>query len=377
MKRTPFYEKHIALGGKMVEFAGYEMPVQYPKGIIAEHKAVREGAGGVFDVSHMGEFFVSGPDALRYLQTLTANDVAALVPGQAQYSCLPNERGGLIDDLIVYLLQPGSYMIVVNGATMEKDWAWFQKQAAGGTMGAPFDITLTNYSEETALLAIQGKGVLDILQTLTDVDLKPIEYYHFTTGKFAGVDMIISRTGYTGEPGFELYMPSDIPTASMVWDKIFEAGKSAGLEPIGLGARDTLRLEMGYCLYGNDITDDTNPLEAGLGWITKLNKTPECLAFPRLREIKEKGLTRKLVGLITDEKGAIMRHGHKIVDESGNQIGEVTSGNISPMLNKAIAMGYVPTALSKEGTEIIVEIRPGKVVKAKVQKPPFVKTGIK
>ncbi len=355
----------------MVEFGGFEMPVQYPKGIIAEHKAVRQGAGGVFDVSHMGEFFASGPDALKYLQTITANDVSTLVPGQAQYSCLPNESGTLIDDLIVYLLSTDSYMIVVNGATMEKDWAWFQKQAAG------FDMNLTNKSDETALLAIQGKGALDILQTLTDVDLKSIEYYHFKTGKFAGVDMIISRTGYTGEPGFELYMPSDIPTTSMVWDRIFEAGKPAGLEPIGLGARDTLRLEMGYCLYGNDIDDTTNPLEAGLGWITKLNKSPECLAFPALRAIKEKGLTRKLVGFSTDEKGAIMRHGNKIVDGSGNQIGVVTSGNISPMLNKAIALGYVPTALSKDGTEIQVELRPGRVVKATVQKPPFVKPEVK
>ena len=355
----------------MVEFGGFEMPVQYPKGIIAEHKAVRQGAGGVFDVSHMGEFFCSGPDALRYLQTITANDVSALVPGQAQYSCLPNERGTLIDDLIVYLLQPGSYMIVVNGATMEKDWAWFQKQAAG------FDINLTNKSDETALLAIQGKGALDILQTLTDVDLKTIEYYHFKSGKFAGVDMIISRTGYTGEPGFEIYMPSDAKTTSDVWDKIFAAGKSVGLEAIGLGARDTLRLEMGYCLYGNDIDDTTNPLEAGLGWITKLNKATECLAFPALREIKERGLTRKLVGFTTDEKGAIMRHGHKIVDEAGNQIGEVTSGNVSPMLNKPIALGYVPVALSKDGTEIFIETRPGKRVKAIVQKPPFVKPEVK
>jgi len=319
----------------------------------------------------MGEFFVSGPDALRYLQRVTANDVSALVPGQAQYSCLPNEKGTLIDDLIVYLLQPGSYMIVVNGATMEKDWAWFQKQAAG------FDINLTNYSDETALLAIQGKGALDILQTLTDVDLKSIEYYHFTTGKFARVDMIISRTGYTGEPGFEIYFPSEEKIANEVWDKIFAAGKSAGLEPIGLGARDTLRLEMGYCLYGNDIDETTNPLEAGLGWITKLNKSPECLAFPALREIKERGLTRKLVGFSTDEKGGIMRHGHKIVDENGYEVGIVTSGNVSPMLNKPIAMGYVPTALSKDGTEIFVETRPGKRVKAIVQKPPFVKPEVK
>jgi aminomethyltransferase len=371
LKRTPFYQQHLALGGKMVEFAGYEMPVQYPKGIIAEHKAVREGAGGVFDVSHMGEFDVRGPDALRFLQTITSNDVAALVPGQAQYSCLPNDRAGIVDDLIVYYLEPDHYNIVVNASTTEKDWAHFSKWAKN------FDVQLKNFSDETALLAIQGKAAKDILQTLTKVDLGAIEYYHFTGGELAGVYMLISRTGYTGEPGFEIMFPHE-GHAEHVWDAVFAAGqKFGGLEPIGLGARDTLRLEMGYCLYGNDITDETNPLEAGLGWITKLNKTPECHAFPRLRDIKEKGLTRKLVGFITDEKGAIMRHGHKIVDEKGNTIGDVTSGNISPMLGKSIAMGYVPTALSKEGTEILVETRPGKHVKATIKKPPFVTPGVK
>ena len=355
----------------MVEFAGFEMPVQYTKGIIAEHKVVREGSGGVFDVSHMGEFDVRGPQALEFLQTITVNDVSALLPGRAQYSCLPNERGGIIDDLIVYMLGANHYMIVVNGATMEKDWAWFTKQSSA------FNVTLRNDSDATALLAIQGKGVPDMLQQLTDTDLKTIEYYHFAHGTFAGVDMIISRTGYTGEPGFELYFPSDPKIASGVWDSLFEAGRSIGLEPIGLGARDTLRLEMGYCLYGNDITEETNPLEAGLGWITKLNKPIDCLAFPTLREIKEKGLTRKLVGFLTDEKGAIMRHGHKILDENGYEVGEVTSGNISPILNKSIALGYVPPKLSKDGTEIFVEVRPGKRVKATVQKPPFVKPEVK
>lgn len=355
----------------MVEFAGYEMPVQYPKGIIAEHKAVREGPGGVFDVSHMGEFDVLGPDALKFLQTITSNDVAALMPGQAQYSCLPNEHAGIVDDLIVYYLEPDHYNIVVNASTMEKDWAWFTKWSKG------FDVQLRNFSDETALLAVQGKAAKDILQTLTKVDLGKIEYYHFTGGEMAGVYMLISRTGYTGEPGFEIMFPHE-GNASRVWDAVFEAGKKfGGLEPIGLGARDTLRLEMGYCLYGNDITDDTNPLEAGLAWITKLSKTPECQAFPTLRQIKEKGLTRKLVGLVAEEKGAIMRHGHKIVDANGSQIGEITSGNISPMLNKAIAMGYVPTALAKDGSEVLVEIRPGKRAKATVQKPPFVKPEVK
>jgi aminomethyltransferase len=371
VKRTPFYQKHVELGAKMVEFAGYEMPVQYPKGIIAEHKAVREGVGGVFDVSHMGEFDVRGPQALEFLQTITTNDVAALVPGRAQYSCLPNERGGIIDDLIVYLLEPEHYNIVVNGATREKDWAWFTKQAA------PFDVKLKDFSEETALLAVQGKGAQAVLQTLTKVDLGSIEYYHFTSGTLAGVFMMISRTGYTGEPGFELMFPHE-GNASNIWDAIFEASQRfGGLQPIGLGARDTLRLEMGYCLYGNDINDETNPLEAGLGWITKLNKATPCLAFPAIREAKEKGLTRKLVGFSTEEKGAIMRHGHKIVDENGYEIGEVTSGNLSPMLNKSIAMGYVPTALSKDGSDIFVEVRPGRRVKATVQKPPFVKPEVK
>jgi len=371
LKRTPFYEHHIALGGKMVEFAGYEMPVQYPKGIIFEHKAVREGPGGVFDVSHMGEFEVRGPDALRFLQTITSNDVAALVPGQAQYSCLPNERAGIVDDLIVYFVAPEHYIIVVNASTMEKDWAWFSKWAKG------FDVKLRNFSDETALLAVQGKKAKEILQTLTSVDLDKIEYYHFANGELAGVPMMISRTGYTGEPGFEIMFPH-AGNADNVWNAVFDAGKKfGGLEPIGLGARDTLRLEMGYCLYGNDITDDTNPLEAGLAWITKLNKTPECQAFPTLREIKEKGLTRKLVGLVTEEKGAIMRHGHKIVDNEGRNIGEITSGNLSPMLGKAIALGYVPVAQSKEGSEVLVEVRPGKRAKAVVTKPPFVKPGVR
>lgn len=356
----------------MVEFAGFEMPIQYSKGIIAEHKAVREGAGGVFDVCHMGEFDAAGPGALDFLQTLVSNDVSVLVPGQAQYSCLPNERGGIIDDLIVYYIEPNHYMIIVNGATMEKDWAWFTKWAP------KFDVKLTNFTEETALLAIQGKGAEAVLQKLTSVDLKSIEYYHFTRGKLAGIDMGISRTGYTGEPGFEIWFPHE-GNAEKVWNAIFDTSKSIGqpLEPIGLGARDTLRLEMGYCLYGNDIDDETNPLEAGLGWITKLNKKPECHAFPVILEMKERGLKRKLVGMKTDEKGAIMRHGHKIVDENGYHVGDITSGNLSPMLGQGIALGYVPTALSKDGSEVFVEVRPGKRVRAVVQKPPFVKPEVR
>jgi len=268
VKRTPFYSKHVELGGKIVEFGGFEMPVQYPKGIIAEHKAVREGTGGVFDVSHMGEFDLTGPDAQKFLQWTTVNDVSTLVPGKAQYSCLPRPNGGIIDDLIIYMLEQDHYMIVVNASTTDKDWEWFSEQSK------KFNVKLRNDSDKTALLAIQGKKAIEILQKLTDVDLSKIEYYHFTRGKLAGEEMIISRTGYTGEPGIEIYFTSEPAKAEKVWDKIFEAGKSYGLEPIGLGARDTLRLEMGYCLYGNDISDDTNPLEAGLGWITKLRLTP-------------------------------------------------------------------------------------------------------
>jgi aminomethyltransferase len=369
VKRTPFYQKHIDLGAKMVEFGGFEMPVQYPTGIIAEHKAVREGAGGVFDVSHMGEFDLHGPDSLTFLQTITANDVSTLVPGKAQYSCLPNTQGGIIDDLIVYMLAPDHYMIVVNASTADKDWAWFSEQAK------KFNVALRNDSDKTALLAIQGKKAIDILQKLTPVNLSEIEYYHFAKGEFAGVPCIISRTGYTGEPGFEIYMPSD-DRAAMIWDKIFEEGRQYGLIAIGLGARDTLRLEMGYCLYGNDIDDNTNPLEAGLGWITKLKKQPPCHAFPAIEKAKANGLKRKLIGFVTDEKGAIMRHGHKIF-ANDTQVGEITSGNLSPMLNKAIALGYIPTELATPGQVVQVEVRPGKRVSATVTKPPFVQPGVK
>jgi aminomethyltransferase len=371
VKRTPFYNKHVALGGKIVEFGGYEMPVQYPKGIIAEHKAVREGAGGVFDVSHMGEFDLAGPDALKFLQWTTVNDVSTLVPGKAQYSCLPRPDGGIIDDLIIYMLAEGHYMIVVNASTTEKDWAWFSEQAKN------FKVVLRNDSDKTALLAIQGKKAIEILQTLTDIDLSAIEYYHFIRGTLAGEEMIISRTGYTGEPGIEIYFTSDVARAEKVWDKIFEAGKSYGLEAIGLGARDTLRLEMGYCLYGNDISDETNPLEAGLAWITKLNKLEPCLAFETLKAKKAAGLTRKLSGFLIEERGAIGRHGNMIYDAAGSEIGEVTSGNISPMLSKAIGLCYVPLAFAVEGAEVQIETRPGKRIKAVITKPPFIKPEVK
>ncbi|MBS1902414.1 MAG: glycine cleavage system aminomethyltransferase GcvT [Bacteroidetes bacterium] len=366
MKRTPFYEKHVALGAKMVEFGGFEMPVQYPKGIIAEHKIVREGGVGVFDVSHMGEFFVSGPDALAFLQYITVNDVSTLAPGKAQYSALPLPSGGIIDDLIVYMIEPNKYMCVVNASTTEKDWAHFSEQSKR------FDVTLVNMSDETALLAIQGAKSIETMQKLTDVKLLDIPYYNYAVGKIAGVDAIISRTGYTGELGIEIYIPAEHGVANKVWDAIFDAGKEFGIEPIGLGARDTLRLEQGYCLYGNDIDETTTPLEAGLGWITKLNKATPCLAADALKAQKEAGVKRKLVGFVIDEKGAIGRHGHPIVNEAGEKIGEVTSGNLSPMNGKAIGLGYVPTECSKEGTEITIEVRAGKRAKALLTKPPFV-----
>lgn len=350
----------------MVEFGGFEMPVQYPKGIIAEHKVVREGGVGVFDVSHMGEFDVTGPDALAFLQHITVNDVSTLAPGKAQYSALPLPNGCIIDDLIVYMLEPDHYMCVVNASTTEKDLAHFSEQAK------KFNVTLRNDSDKTALLAIQGAKSIDTMQKLTDVKLLDIPYYNYAKGKIAGVDMIISRTGYTGELGIEIYFPAEQPTATKVWDAIFEAGKEFGIEPIGLGARDTLRLEQGYCLYGNDIDETTTPLEAGLGWITKLNKAIPCLATDALKAQKEAGIKRKLVGFVIDEKGAIARHGHPIINDAGEKIGEVTSGNLSPMNGKAIGLGYVPTELSKEGTEILIEVRAGKRAKGVVTKPPFV-----
>jgi aminomethyltransferase len=366
LKRTSFYDKHTSLGAKLVEFGGYEMPVQYPSGIIAEHKIVREGGVGVFDVSHMGEFDVSGPDALSFLQYITVNDVAALSPGKAQYSAMPLPNGGIIDDLLIYMLAENHYMAVVNAGTMPKDWAHFSEHAK------KYNVKLRNDSDATSLLAIQGGKSLTTMQKLTDVKLGEIPYYHFAQGKIAGVDMIISRTGYTGETGIEIYFTSEHATASKVWDAIFDAGKEFGIAPIGLGARDTLRLEMGYCLYGNDIDETTTPLEAGLGWITKLNKTLPCLAVKALKAEKEAGVIRKLSGFILEEKGAIARHGHSITDSSGEKIGDVTSGNISPMTGKAIGLGYVPTEMSKEGTDITVETRPGKRVAAKIVKPPFV-----
>ncbi len=314
----------------------------------------------------MGEFDVAGPDALAFLQHITVNDVSTLAPGKAQYSALPLPDGGIIDDLIVYMLESDHYMCVVNASTTEKDWAHFSEQAKN------YSVTLRNDSDKTSLLAIQGARSIATLEKLTDVKLLEIPYYNYVRGKLAGVDMILSRTGYTGELGIEIYFPADHATATGVWDAIFEAGKEFGIEPIGLGARDTLRLEQGYCLYGNDIDETTTPLEAGLAWITKLNKAIPCLAVDALKAQKEAGVKRKLVGFTIDEKGAIARHGHPIVNGSGEKIGVVTSGNLSPMTGKAIGLGYVPSDMTKEGTEIHIEVRTGKRAKAVIAKPPFV-----
>jgi aminomethyltransferase len=357
MKNTALTSKHIALGAKMVPFAGYNMPVQYA-GINAEHDTVRK-AVGVFDVSHMGEFILKGDKALDLIQKVTSNDAAKLHDGKVQYSCLPNEDGGIVDDLLVYRIDDKTYMLVVNASNIEKDWNWIAKY---NDMG----VDMKDISDRTTLLAIQGPKAAEALQNLTDVDLGSMEYYTFKKGKFAGIDnVVISATGYTGAGGFEIYFDND--HADEIWDAVFKAGEPFGIKPIGLGARDTLRLEMGFCLYGNDIDDTTSPLEAGLGWITKFNK--EFTNSAALKQQKEAGVGRKLVGIEMIDRG-IPRHDYEITDEDGNVIGKVTSGTQSPSLQKPIGMGYVKTEFAKEGTEIFVKIRDNQI-KAKVAKPPF------
>lgn len=358
MKRTNFYEIHKNLGGKIVPFAGFEMPVQYPKGILHEHNVVRSGVG-VFDVSHMGEFEVRGENALAFIQKLTVNDASKLTEGKAQYSAMCYENGGIVDDLLVY--HCGSYyMLVVNGANVDKDFAWASEVAKGFK-----NLELINVSDDINLLAIQGPKALDTLQKLTDVPLADIPYYSFTFGKFAGEDMIISRTGYTGEIGCEIYFRGGVDVATRVWNAIFEAGAEFGIEPIGLGARDTLRLEKGYCLYGNDIDNTTHPLEAGLGWITKLAKG-DFNGKPVMEAAKAAGLNRKLVGFKMNVDKFIPRQHYKL-RAGGQEIGEVTSGNISPILNIGIGMGYVTTENAAPGTPITVFARntefPAEVVK--------------
>lgn len=360
MKNTPLVQKHEALGAKMAEFAGYNMPISYA-GIKVEHQTVRE-AVGVFDVSHMGEFMVKGEGALELIQKVTSNDASKLSIGDAQYSCFPNGKGGIVDDLLVYRLGEKEYMLVVNASNIDKDWNWINEHNTFGAM-------LSNVSDDFALLAVQGPKAAEALQSLTDVDLSAVKYYTFKQGKFAGLDnIILSATGYTGSGGFELYIPND--AAEAVWEAVFEAGKDYGIAPIGLGARDTLRLEMGYCLYGNDIDDTTSPLEAGLGWITKLKKG-DFIDSDLLKQQKSEGTTRRLVGFEMIDRG-IPRHDYIIEDAEGNEIGKVTSGTQSPSLGKAIGLGYVNTPFTKAGTEIYIAIRKKKI-KAAVVKLPFYK----
>lgn len=359
MKNTALTEVHIKEGAKMVPFAGYNMPVQY-SGINAEHETVRTGVG-VFDVSHMGEFIIKGDHALDLIQQVTSNDASKLYDGKVQYSCLPNLDGGIVDDLLVYRIDEKTYMLVVNASNIEKDWEWISKF---NIMGAE----MKNISDRTSLLAIQGPKAAAALQSLTEIDLASMEYYTFKKGTFAGIDnVLVSATGYTGAGGFEIYF--DNANAEQIWNAVFEAGKPFGIKPIGLGARDTLRLEMGFCLYGNDIDDTTSPLEAGLGWVTKFSK--EFNNSAALQQQKADGLKRKLVGFEMIDRG-IPRHDYEIVDADGNKIGRVTSGTQSPSLQKAIGMGYVDNAYAKEGTEIYISIRDNKV-KAQVVKPPFIK----
>ena len=357
MKKTALTEKHIALGAKMVEFAGYNMPVSYT-GLNDEHIAVRTHAG-IFDVSHMGEFFITGKGALDLIQKVTSNDASVLAPGKIQYSCLPNNKGGIVDDLLVYKISDEKYLLVVNASNMDKDWNWI---ASHNDTGAE----MKNASDGYSLLAVQGPKATAILSKLTPVDLTTIPYYTFVIGKFCGVeDVIISNTGYTGAGGFEIYCKNE--DAGKFWDAILEAGKESGIKPAGLGARDTLRLEMAFCLYGNDIDDTTSPIEAGLGWITKFTK--KFTNSDALLEQKQKGVSRKLVGFKMIDKG-IPRHGYEITDADGNSIGIVTSGTQSPPLQQAIGLGYVKTDLSKTGSEIYIKIR-DKLIKAIVVKTPF------
>lgn len=369
MKSTPLEDKHIALGARMAEFAGFNMPISYA-GIKDEHHCVRNGVG-VFDVSHMGEFIVKGKEALDLIQLVTSNDASKLAIGQAQYSCLPNLDGGIVDDLLVYRLAEDNcsegeraYMLVVNASNIEKDWDWIKSHNT-------FDTRLINISDQSALLAVQGPKAAGVLQSLTDIPLADLTYYTFTKGKIAGIDnVLISATGYTGSGGFELYVNNE--DAGALWDAIFEAGKAADIQPIGLGARDTLRLEMGYCLYGNDINDQTSPIEAGLGWVTKTKKGPFNSRDTFIQQ-RQEGIDKKLVGFKVEDR-RVPRHGYLIEDTAGEVIGEVTSGTQSPTLNAPIGLGYVKLAFATPGTELAI-VAGKKRLKAVVEKPPFVKKG--
>lgn len=357
MKYVALNDLHASLGAKMIEFAGYNMPVLYTN-LIQEHLAVRNGVG-VFDVSHMGEFMLKGEKALDLIQLVTSNDASKLTDGKVQYSCLPNDKGGIVDDLLVYRYSATEYYLVVNASNIEKDWNWISQHNS-------FGVEMTNMSDDLSLLAVQGPDAIKVIQKLTEVNLAPMEYYTFTSGTVAGCeDVIISNTGYTGAGGFELYVWNK--DARKLWDALFEAGKEFGIMPCGLGARDTLRLEKGFCLYGNDINDETSPIEAGLGWITKFTKP--FINHEHHKAIKDNGPSKKLVGFEMVERGIPRQH-YAIKDAAGNVIGEVTSGTQSPSLNKAIGLGYVNALHSKVDSEIFIDIR-GNAIKAKVVKIPF------
>lgn len=359
MKNTALTHIHESLGAKMVPFAGFNMPVQY-EGVTAEHETVRNGVG-VFDVSHMGEFLLTGPNALALIQKVTSNDASTLTIGRAQYSCLPNAEGGIVDDLIVYRMKEEQYLLVVNASNIEKDWNWISSHNDLG-------VDMKNLSDDYSLLAIQGPKAVEAMQALTSVNLSEIKYYHFEVADFAGIEhVIISATGYTGSGGFEIYCKN--AEVEQIWNKVFEAGAPFGIKPIGLAARDTLRLEMGFCLYGNDINDSTSPIEAGLGWITKFTK--DFVNSENLKKQKEEGVSKKLVGFELLERG-IPRHDYEIVDANGNNIGIVTSGTMAPTVGKGIGMGYVKTEFATIDSEIYIQIRNNKVL-AKVVKMPFYK----
>ena len=360
MKTTPFTEKHIVLGAKMAEFAGFNMPISYT-GINDEHLAVRNNVG-VFDVSHMGEFIIKGPHALDLIQRVTSNDASKLTNGKIQYSCLPNSNGGIIDDLLVYCVEENNvYMLVVNAGNIDKDWSWIVSQNSNGA-------EIHNTSSKTALLAVQGPQATKVIQALTEMDILNLKYYTFVKGKFAGIDnVLISATGYTGAGGVEIYFEDKDNDADIIWNAIFKSGESFGIKPVGLGARDTLRLEMGFCLYGNDIDDSTSPIEAGLGWITKFTK--QFTSREIFENQKNNGVTKRLAGFEMIDKG-IARHDYEITDNEGSVIGKVTSGTQSPSLGKAIGMGYVAIKEASLGNEIYINIRNNKL-KAKVVKMPF------
>lgn len=359
MKKTALHDVHVALGAKMVPFAGYDMPVQY-EGVNVEHETVRNGVG-VFDVSHMGEFFLKGEKALDLIQRVGTNDASKIEIGRAQYTCMPNGKGGIVDDLIVYRMAEHEYMLVVNASNIEKDWNWLTQH---NTEGVP----MTNESDDYSLFAVQGPKTIEAIQSLTTIDLTSVKPFSFVVGTFAGCnDVIISATGYTGSGGYELYFKNE--HAQTIWDALFEAGKDDGIKPIGLAARDTLRLEMGFCLYGNDIDETTSPIEAGLGWVTKFTK--DFIGADLLKKEKEEGVSRKLIAFELIDRG-IPRHEYDILDEGGKVIGVVTSGTMSPSLKKGIGLGYVPTDKAVVDNEIFISIR-DKGVKAKIVKLPFFK----